>query len=136
MLAALGPVIFDLKTDLQSISSKESSSWAKHEVMGAPLVYEDTGDGESTVTLKGTIHPYHFGGLGGLAALRSARAAKMPLPLMRGDFTPLGWFVINEISRDDSDLSFEGIGKEIDYTVDLLRVDGPGGAESLLRLFL
>jgi hypothetical protein len=139
MLACLGPVVFNLKNDLQTISMETKSSFAKHDVMGAAPVYEDTGDDESTMTLKGTLHPYFFqGALNGLAALEAARQAKTPLPLLRGDYVPMGWFLIDKISRDDSELYLEGIGQEIDYTVDLLRADSPGigGAESLLRLFL
>jgi phage protein U len=140
MLASLGPVVFNLRTDLQTIDQDVKSSFAKHDVMGASPVYENTGDDESTVTLKGTLHPYFFGGaLSGLAALEAARQAKTPLPLMRGDYAPMGWFLIDKISRSDAELdAFEGIGHEIDYTVDLLRVDSPGAgiAETLLRLFL
>lgn len=138
-LAALGPVIFNLKFDLQGIEQSAKSSFAKHDVMGAAPVYEDTGDEESTVTLKGTLYPYFFGGLNGLAALEAARQAKVPLPLMRGDYIPIGWFVIDRITRSDAELdASEGIGREIEYSVDLLRVDNPGsgGAEAVLRLFL
>lgn len=140
MLAALGPVSFNLTVDLQGVSQKETSSFAKHDVMGAAPVYEDTGDGEGTVTLKGTLHPYLFqGALGGLAALKAARLGKIPLPLTRGDYTPLGWFLINEISTEHSELHpLTGVGQEIEYTVELLASGPPSGGqiESLLRLFL
>lgn len=140
MLACLGPVVFNLKNDLQTVEAQVKSSFAKHDVMGAAPVYEDTGDDESTVTLKGTQHPYFFGGaLNVFAVLESARQSKTPLPLMRGDYVPMGWFLIDKISRSDGELDpFEGIGHEIEYTVDLLRADSPGagGAETLLRLFL
>lgn len=139
MLASLGPIVFNLKNDLQTIDQDVSSSFAKHDVMGAPPVYEDMGDDEGTVTLKGTLHPYFFGGaLKGLSALEAARQAKVPLPLMRGDYVPIGWFLINKISRSDAELSPEGIGNQIEYSVELLRAGSPGasGAEAVLRLFL
>lgn len=46
MLACLGPVIFDIRNDLQTIDQEVKSSFAKHDVMGAAPVYEDTGDSE------------------------------------------------------------------------------------------
>lgn len=113
MLACLGPVIFDIRNDPQTIEQEANSSFAKHDVMGAAPVYEDTGDSESPVTLKGTLHPYFFpGALRGISALEAARQAKVPLPLMRGDFAPISWFLIDEISRSDASLSPEGIGNE------------------------
>lgn len=140
MIACLGPVVFNLTNDLQGFSEKEASHFAKHEVIGTSPVYEDTGDDESTVTLKGTLHPYLFkGALSGLAALRAARAAKIPLTMTRGDYKPMGWFLINEISAEHSTLHpLDGVGQEIEYTVELLRAGPPGagGAETLLRLFL
>lgn len=140
MLASLGPINFNLTNDLVSISQKDTSSWAKHEVLGTGLVYEDTGDGEGTVTLKGTLRPYLFrGALNALAALRAARAAKQPLPLTRGDYTPIGWFIINEITSEHTSLHpLSGVGQEVEYTVELLACGSPGigGAEAVLRFFL
>jgi phage protein U len=140
MLASLGPVSFNLTNDLQSISQKETSSWAKHDVIGTGPVYEDTGDGEGTLTLKGTLHPYIFrGALSALAALRALRAAKQPVTLMRGDYMPYGWYVINEISSEHNTLHpVSGVGQEVDFTAELLAVGNPGigGAEALLRFFL
>lgn len=140
MLASLGPISFNLTNDLQSVAQKETSSWAKHEVIGAGPVYEDTGDGEGTATLKGVLHPYVFkNGLNALAALKALRKAKQPVTLTRGDYTPLGWYVINEISSEHKELHpMSGVGQEVEYTVELLSVGSPGigGAEALLRFFL
>jgi len=139
MLMSLGPVVFSLKLDLQSISQKEKSSFAKHDILGSSPTYEDTGEDEGTITLKGTLLPYFLGGLSGIAALQSARLQKVPLPLMRGDGLPMGWVLIDSIDRDDTELDAnEGIGNTIDYTVNLIKVGIPGidSAESILRIFL
>lgn len=140
MLASLGPIVFDLRNDLQNIKIDEQSAFAKHALMGAGTGYEDTGEEESTVELTGTLHPYLFvGGLTGLEAVRIARTQKMPLPLMRGDFTPLGWFLIESISRTHNDLHpRDGVGTEVEYSVRLLRVDTPAGSTigSILRIFM
>lgn len=140
MIASLGPVTFNLTMDLQGYSEEWASNFAKHEVVGSSPVYEDTGDGESTLTLKGTLHPYVFkGAMNGLAALKALRAAKLPVTLTRGDYTPMGWFLINKISAEHSTLHpLDGVGQEIEYSVDLLSAGPPSGGqvESLLRFFL
>lgn len=140
MIASLGPLTFNLTMDLQGYSEKWASSFAKHEVIGAAPVYEDTGDGESTLTLKGILHPYLFrGALSGLAALKGIRAAKLPVTLTRGDYKPLGWFLVNEITAEYNTLHpLTGVGQEIEYSVELLASGAPTGGqvESLLRFFL
>lgn len=140
MLACLGPVVFDIVNDLQGIDDTSESSFARHDIMGGAVVYEPTGEEEGTFTLKGKLHPNFFdGALIGLAALEQARRAKVPLPLMGGDFVPRGWVLIQSISRSDSELdALSGVGNEVDYTVKLLKVGTPGGgmAETILRIFL
>lgn len=136
-LMSLGPVVFDLVTNLTETESKTASSFAKHEVVGVAPVYESMGDDESSFTLTGVIHPEHFGGLGTLATLEAARAASIPLPLMRGDFTPLGWVLIQGITNQSGYLDHKGVGREVQFTVELIRVGSPGidMASSILRLF-
>lgn len=140
MLAVLGNVVFDLRTDLASVDSEETSSFAAHDVMGAAPIYEDTGDEEATVTLQGTLYPHFFAGsLAGISLLKQARRAKLPLPLMRGDFTPMGWFLIKSISDSATELDAgDGVGHVVEYTVSLIKVGTPGvsQAPSILRLLL
>lgn len=139
MLMALGPVLFDISLDLQSVEEVWNSAYARHDVMGAAPIYENVGEEESTITLTGELYPYHFGGLGGMAALEAARTAKIPLPLLRADGMPFGFVLISSISRTDNMLDAgQGIGNQIEYSVKLIKVGSPGlgGAEALLRLFL
>lgn len=137
MLMCLGPVVFDLITNLDQVESEAEASFALHEVVHAAPVYEAMGDNETTFTLSGTIHPEHFGVKGDLAALEAARVAQIPLPLIRGDFVPLGWVVIRKLQRSDANLNPFGVGREISFTVSLSKVGSPamGLASSILRLF-
>lgn len=138
MLCCLGPVAFDVKNDLQSIDFEAQSNFARHEVMGAGPTYEDTGDGESTITLSGTLLPFFFtGALQGVTLLEAARRQKVPLTMIRGDFTPMGWVLIDSISHSHTDLDArDGVGHVVEYTINLLRVATPAsGAISILRLF-
>lgn len=139
MMLCVGPVVFDIAIDVQSVSFQTASSFAKHEVVGAGPVYEDTGDDESTIEIKGTLHPYFFeGSLAGISALETARRQKVPVPVMRGDFTPLGWVLIQSIGSDHQDIdAYDGVGAEVQYTVKMVRTDQPGAglAASILSLF-
>lgn len=138
-LAVLGPVVFDVTNDLQKYDEESASAFARHDIYGGAPVYEDVGEEEGTFTLSGTMLPYLFGGLSGLTKLEAARVAKVPLPLMRGDFTPLGWVLISKISKSNIELDpSEGIGQEISYSLTLLKVSRPGisSAADILRIFL
>lgn len=135
---ALGPVVFDLVTNLTDTDAEAAPAFAKHEIINGPPIYEAMGEDEASFSLSGVIHPEHFGGLPSLDILERARAAQLPLPLMRGDFTPLGWVLIGSVKQQSGFLSPQGIGREIRFTVSLIRVGNPGIglAQSILRLFL
>lgn len=143
MLAILGPVAFDVVTDMQSISMETGTTLARHDVINAAPVYEATGEEESTVTIQGTVMPFfavQFGlsATAGYRLLEVARLAKTPLSLMRGNYEPLGWYIIRSIKRDDADLDpSTGVGQEVSFTINLVRVGTPGSAlaAAILRLF-
>lgn len=133
-LMALGPVLFDRVNNLSETEFESEAAFAKHDVVGGDPVYEAMGGEGARFTLTGIIHPEHFGVNGALARLESAQAAQTPLPLMRGDFVPVGWVVIEKLNRADKSLGFFGMGREIDFTVNLIRVSRPG--LSLARMIL
>ncbi len=137
-LMALGPVVFDLATNLTDTETEAASAFAKHDVIAGAPVYEAMGDDEASITLTGVIHPEHFGGLGSLDIIEAARAAQLPLPLMRGDFTPLGWVLIESFSHSGAFLNPRGVGREVSFTISLIRVGNPGigMAQAIMRLFL
>lgn len=142
MLMTLGPVVFDMVSNLTETDSSIDSAFAKHDVIGADPIYEAVGGDGGEVTLVGVIHPEFTGVNGTLAALEAAQAEQMPLPLMRGDYVPLGWFVIRNLKRTDTSLNESGVGREITFNVSLIRTAGPsagfsvaGLAESILGLF-
>ena len=137
MLMALGPVIFDRVSNLQETDASFEAAYAKHDVIGADPVYEAMGGEGATITLSGIIHPEHFGVNGAVAAMEQAQAAQIPLPLMRGDLTPIGWVIITKLTRADRNLNAFGTGREIDFTVSLTRVGSPATslASTILGLF-
>lgn len=137
-LMVLGPVVFDIRNDLQRHVEESSSAFARHNVLGSSPIYEVVGEDEGTFTLSGMMLPYILGGLDGLARLELSRLSKVPLPLMRGDFVPLGWVLIQSISKTHQELEpTEGVGQEISYDVKLIKVGNPGlsAAADILRVF-
>lgn len=137
-LMMLGPVAFDLALNPQSISRSGETPFAVHDVIGAAPLREFMGDGDRTIEIAGVIHPYHFGGLAGLAALELARQAHTPLPCMLGTLVPLGWVLIEKLSSEDSDIGQFGVGTEVQFTASLVRVDTPeaGMAGAIMSIFL
>jgi uncharacterized protein len=137
MLMALGPVVFDVVANLSETELAIDAAFAKHDVVGANPVYEAMGGDGASVTLTGVIHPEVFGVNGALARLEAAEAAQMPLPLMRGTFEPLGWVIIQKLNRSDRSLNPYGLGREVNFTVTLLRVGTPALslAPGILGLF-
>jgi len=137
MLLALGPVVFDLVSNITETEVETAAKFAKHDVIGADPVLEAMGGDGATVTLNGVIHPYNTGVSGAIAAMELAQSAQTPLPLLRGDYRPLGWWVIEKLTRKDTELSAQGVGKEINFTVTLTRVGSPGASlvSAILRLF-
>jgi len=135
-LAVLGPCSFTLKTNLQSVTYAWEAAFAAHEVIGASPVYEDMGEGESTVSIEGVIHPRAIGVDGGFSALATARAQRIPLPFLLRDLRPVGWFLISSLQRSDTVLDPTGIGMKIDFSADLLRCGTPGAGlvPSIMRL--
>lgn len=138
MLMQLGPVTFDMKVNLQTTGEQSQTPYAEHDVIGAPPVYEFMGEGASTFTINGVVHPEHFGGYSGLAALDAARTGHIPVPLVRGSLEPVGWFLITSLSRQDQELNELGIGRVIEFTVQLTKTDAPGAGlfSSVLNILL
>ncbi|TVR06619.1 MAG: phage tail protein [Salinarimonadaceae bacterium] len=137
MLMMIGPVMCDIALNLGAHGGGRPIPFASHDVLGVEPVLEDMGPGNAVLNLQITIHPEHFGGLGGLEALKIARDQMLPLPVIRGDFTPLGWFVIEDVEEDHATLNGGGVGREITVKVSLRSAGSPsaGLAPSIFRLF-
>ena len=128
-LMQLGPVSFDMTTNLQDVERAKSARFAKHKVLGAVLpVYEPTGGEEATATLNGVVYPEAIGTNGSVAALGLIRDAQIPTPLFRGDFVPFGWVVIMSVSSKDTKLHATGIGRRVDFTVNVEFVGTPSAS--------
>lgn len=126
MLFRLGAVTFEVAPlNTHEVSRTASADFAEKAVLGRRPTLEFVGAGPEQLTLSGKVFPARFGGLENLASLDEARLAGLALPLVRGDGTPLGWFVIKELGSTDQALDRRGVGQVIDYQLQLARAD-PG----------
>jgi phage protein U len=137
MLAAIGPCVFTLKTNLQGIEYEWQGGYARHDVVGSSPAYEDMGAGESSITIKGVILPHAIGTDGGFAKLQVANQSRVPMPFILGSFFPIGWVIVDTLKREDSNLDAGGTGRMITFDARLLRIGTPSGFSmiaSILRL--
>ncbi|WP_342361415.1 phage tail protein [Terrarubrum flagellatum] len=131
----IGPVVFDMTgVNHQSLSNEEKTAFGKHDVVGAAPIYEFGGEDEAKLTIEGKLLPRHLGGLDGLEALKAMRATGVAWMAVRGDGFPLGWHLIEKIKDKHGELDFNGVGQEVEFTVELLRAGAPN-ATTYLSLF-
>jgi phage protein U len=133
MLAALGGVVFDIAPlNYDSLAASSSTSFATHEVPGAPKIYEHTGEAERSITIKGKVFPEFSGGADALMQLDSMRASGDPQHLMLASGFAAGWVIIKSVSQDHNHIGAGGAGREISFTLSLERCDIPDIGGDLL----
>ena len=98
------------------------------------------GPDESRFTLNGTLHPINFdkGDTSTLDLIEAVQSAELPLPLMRGDYKPLGIVLIEDFTHTHTELWFDGKPRMVDLSLELIAVDPKrmvAAAADVLRLF-
>ncbi|KAB0269075.1 phage tail protein [Microvirga brassicacearum] len=129
MLMMLGPVAFEI-APLNAVGHSRSGEYpfAEHDVLGTEPVYENMGGGGRTFSIKGITFPNSPGFTGGAAALdiiESLRLSGTPQHLLRGDFTPMGWFLIRKLTQDSESLGFNGVGGKVAFEISLTQCGAP-----------
>lgn len=82
-----------------------------------------TGPGDDTITLTGVLYPGLTGGKVDLAMLRSMADSGQAWPLIEGDGTYYGNFVIDDIGETKTLFFTDGSARKIDFSLKLTRVD-------------
>ena len=140
-LMCLGPIVFDLLApNLTEVERNAQRALAKHDIINGSPLYEDMGEDEIRTTLTGNLRPINFENTKQAEDLiEAARLAAIPLPLIRGDLKPLGIVIIESYRTVHSELYFDGVGREVALTIELVHVDPSSviaaGVETVLRLF-
>jgi phage protein U len=134
MLAQLGSVTFEIwPVNIHEHSHEGEAAFAEKAVMGRRPPLEFVGEGPDSRTLKGKLFPKKLGG--SLDALHTMRLAGVSQPLMFGDGTPQGWYVIEKVSETSTYLAADGTGQVIEFEVSLKKDDPADGGDLFSILF-
>ena len=107
-----------------------SWSWANNSRVGTRPAAQFTGKGNDKITLSGELRPELTGGPVKALAFQLLADEGRAWPLIGGDGTIYGMYVIESFKTTHSDFYADGSARVIAFTLDLLRVD-----ESLVSMF-
>ena len=140
MLMQLGEVTFEVAPfNADSVNRETGYDFASKDVMGRRRPREAMGEADEYVDISGTLFPEKFGGLSTMDTLHKMRQGGTPQILVRGDGLKMGWFLIEKIREKSTYLDAQGVGKKIDFDIQLTLADKPSAGDylrTLLRLFI
>jgi phage protein U len=136
-LATWGAITFEIwPLNIHEVDHNTSTDWARKEIIGAPIYREWVGENDEEIHYKGRMTPVFFArwgkntGMSAMEAMEQLRLAGHADVLMRGDGYKLGWFVIDRLVRQHTNLSgiqrYAGVGQIINFDVAFQRVPVPG----------
>jgi uncharacterized protein len=124
MLYQIGPLSLDTKPfNAETFTRNTGADLAVKAVMGGRQAREFMGEADETISLSGQLLPTKLGGLTELELAQGLSTSGTKVPVMRGDGRMLGWFAIEKVSEQHSDLTRLGVGFVVRYTLDLVKVD-------------
>ncbi|WP_336488276.1 phage tail protein [Methylobacterium nigriterrae] len=136
MLWQVGPLTISRRPyNIEEWSREASASWAKKELLGRRPEREFTGEGEETLTLKGTLHPFNRNAIGGLSSIElahSLRRSGQAVFVTRGDGTVYGFFAIESVQERHAEIGPHtgGVGQKIEHELKLVPVGQPGTGQA------
>lgn len=131
MLWQVGPLTISRRPyNIEEWSREASASWAKKDLLGRRPDREFTGEGEESLTLKGTLHPFNRNAIGGLSSLdlaHSLRRSGQAVFVSRGDGTVYGFYAIETVQERHSAIGPQtaGVGQAIEHELKLVPVGQP-----------
>jgi hypothetical protein len=114
----------------QELTRSAEYRWAAQERIGATDALQFTGYGSETIQLRGVIYPFHKGGLGQLDSMRRQAALGLPLPLVSGQGSILGLWVVEAVREGQRIFAPGGAPRRQEFDLQLRRYDG--GLRALL----
>jgi phage protein U len=137
MLYQLGALTLDVTPfNTHAVERESGYDFAAKEIVGAMKPREPMGEADEKITFECRLFPHRFGGLSELSVLDSMRASGQPQILVRGDGLNRGWFVIERVREKESYLTAEGIGRQIEVTIELARSPKGANASSILSTLM
>lgn len=123
-MMALGLFVFGLNT-VPYQQLQRQTQWRHPSVsrVGRRPGRQFTGPGEDGITLSGTLYPELTGGRVSLDLVRALADTGQAWPLVQGDGTFYGHYVIESIDETASYFFTDGAARKIDFSLKLARVD-------------
>ena len=127
MLFQIGPLTLDtFPMGPDGYSRSSGSDLAVKPILGRLAGREHMGEADQPMTITGKLLPTKVGGAADLEQLHALSVSATKVPVMRGDGRMLGWFVIEKVTEQHSDLTAIGLGFVVAYTLNLIKVDTDG----------
>ena len=124
MMLALGMFVFERRTlPYQSMQHSKDYRWVSNDRVGKPPAYQFLGEGETSIQLAGTLYPAITGGRISLRAVELMADEGRAWPLIDGTGMIHGMYVIDKVTRTDSELFSDGAARKIEFSLSLKRVD-------------
>lgn len=124
VMMALGLFVFGVKT-LPYQQLQRHQQWRHPSVsrVGRRPARQFTGPGDDDITLSGTLYPELTGGKVSLDLVRALADTGKAWPLLQGDGTFYGHYVIESIDETASFFFPDGRARRIEFSLKLVRVD-------------
>ncbi|EKY3119545.1 phage tail protein [Cronobacter turicensis] len=124
MMMTLGLFVFMLKTvPYQELQLQKQWRHASNSRIGKRPSLQFLGPDTDTITLSGALMPAITGGRISLLALEQMAETGKGWPLIGGEGTIYGMFVIESINTTKSEFFRDGAARKIDFTITLKRID-------------
>ena len=126
VMALLGFFAFESpKRGFDKISKDTDYRYARVEKIANVPEFHAIGSQEQTLYIEGKVNAIE-GGKDPLLLLRVMASQKEAYPLFLGDGDYLGSFIVQHISEDRGKIFGNGVGLEIGFGIELIRVDEEG----------
>lgn len=124
MMMAFGMFVFGLSTAAyQELQRQTAWRHAAQGRVGARPTRQFLGPGEDTITLTGTLLPQFTGGQQNLDQLRAIANQGAAWPLIEGNGSYYGLYVIESLRESKSRPMRDGTAQQIEFTLVLQRID-------------
>ena len=128
VMMALGAFRFSLSTAAyQDFERNNEYRWASVDRIGARPAKQWIGEGEQTISLRGTIYPGFIAqrnGLGQLPAMREQAGLGLPLMLVSGSGRVFGLHCITSIREGQKTFFSDGTPRAIEFDISMVAYGG------------
>lgn len=134
MLYQLGVVTFEVApVNVEKVTRDVGHDFAAKDIVGAQRPRESVGEADEKINMSGCLFPQRLGGLSGLELLEQMAISGEPQMLVRGDGRVFGWYFIEHMREDSAYLDRNGVGRKIDFTIDLVKSPSAPSVFSMLK---